>query len=427
MNLIYDKTSKLSEIENLNLLTNVSEKIVEQNKSKFDELKDSYIEILMEQRMKNVELFLMKIGNIHKFNELLLKHVKEVKSDKDLEALLTWSLCAKNRNSLTDAERTKLEEWLEKIKIYRQILVLFDKVNIEEYENITWHNILELAENNTSVLINFLINISTDLELCNQLLKFHPLQSKNEEIYKIFIAALNKETFNQQHDTLFKIIQNYSSKFLFDFFDYSLDYIHNMKSMMFILNYLSSHHTMTPRNRIIRYQKFQISCTIISHLDVRDTQLWSLAAYPLILLEQILMNSKIEVLNNMASELRALLESQPSCNLCKTTSRNYQIGEIIVYDYDAYHKGFIISNDCLDFLFKIYAAKALDFQIIDIPSLSNPSIHSGAQNSDTVQIHQIPKTIPSKENWVKDNEAVFCMCCRKSKFSLLTRRHHCRR
>jgi zinc finger FYVE domain-containing protein 26 len=180
----------------------------------------------------------------------------------------------------------------------------------------------------------------------------------------------------------------------------------------------------------IRYQKFQISCTIISHLDENDLQLWSLAAYPLILIEQLLMNSKIEILNGVIKKLRNQLEGQPSCNLCNSSNssnKNYQIGEVLVYDFDAYHKGYKISNDCLDFLFKIYAAKALDFQIIDIPSHSNPSTYSGTQSDTTIHVHQIPKEIPSRDQWVPDNEAIFCMCCKKSKFSLLNRRHHCRR
>lgn len=28
--------------------------------------------------------------------------------------------------------------------------------------------------------------------------------------------------------------------------------------------------------------------------------------------------------------------------------------------------------------------------------------------------------------WVPDNEAVVCMCCKKTQFTMLIRRHHCR-
>lgn len=39
----------------------------------------------------------------------------------------------------------------------------------------------------------------------------------------------------------------------------------------------------------------------------------------------------------------------------------------------------------------------------------------------------MPKEAPTKDQWVSDDEAKVCMCCKKSKFSLLNRRHHCRR
>ncbi|CAG9805284.1 unnamed protein product [Chironomus riparius] len=421
MNLLLDEIKNLNENGKLMMLSFVNERNVHRNKTKFNELKDDLIETLMDRNSGNVEDLLKKIGNVNKFNELLLKHIKKISSDEELEALLTWSLCAKNQKIIQDIQRKELEEWLKKIKIYRQILKLFRESKANN--DITWINILGMAENDTSVLINFLINEFTDLDLCNDLLKFHPLQERNEKVYQIFIEALNKCGFNEQHDTLFKIIQNYSGKYLVDFYEYSLDYIHNMKSMEQILDYLINSNST---NHVL-YQKFQISCIIINHLDINDVQLWTLSPYPLIIIEQLLMNSKIDSLNEIVKELRKLLNNQPSCNLCNTTSKDCQIGETLVYDFNAFHNGYRISNDCLDFLFKIYAAKALDFQIIDIPSQNNPSLHSGTQTSDIVQAHQMPKDIPSKDMWVKDNEAVFCMCCKKSKFSLLNRRHHCRR
>jgi zinc finger FYVE domain-containing protein 26 len=422
MNLVFDEINTLNGNDKLNMLSFINERNVNRNKTKFNELKDYLIEeLMMDRNSENVEDLLKKIGNIHKFNELLLKHIRKISSDEELEALLTWSLCAKNQKNVHHDHRKELEEWLKKIKIYRQILTLFKESKTNS--DITWINILRMAENDTSVLINFLINEFTDLQLCNELLKFHPLQERNEEVFKIFIDALNKRGFDDQHDTLFKIIRNYSGKYLADFFDYSLDYIHNMKSMEQILDYLIN----SSSTNLVRYEKFQISCIIINHLDVYDEQLWSLAPYPLILIEQMLMNSKIESLNSIVKELRQFLENHPSCNLCNTTSKDCKIGETLVYDFNAYHNGYRISNNCLDFLFKIYAAKALDFQIIDIPTQTNPSLYSGTQGSDIVQVHQMPKDIPSKDMWVKDNEAVFCMCCKKSKFSLLNRRHHCRR
>lgn len=124
----------------------------------------------------------------------------------------------------------------------------------------------------------------------------------------------------------------------------------------------------------------------------------------------------------IVKEVKLLLLNEPSCNVCSHTSNNYQIGKTLIYDYDPQHKNKCISSDCIDFLLKMYAAKALDFQIIDFKSYSSEdSAHSFSK------IFQVPRKVPPKEKWVADDEAKVCMCCKISQFSLLNRRHHCRR
>ena len=39
----------------------------------------------------------------------------------------------------------------------------------------------------------------------------------------------------------------------------------------------------------------------------------------------------------------------------------------------------------------------------------------------------MPATAPSKEDWVKDDDVQECMVCNTRRFTLLNRRHHCRR
>jgi zinc finger FYVE domain-containing protein 26 len=39
----------------------------------------------------------------------------------------------------------------------------------------------------------------------------------------------------------------------------------------------------------------------------------------------------------------------------------------------------------------------------------------------------VPETVPTKEEWVPNDEVVECMCCHQVAFSMFNRRHHCRR
>jgi hypothetical protein len=54
---------------------------------------------------------------------------------------------------------------------------------------------------------------------------------------------------------------------------------------------------------------------------------------------------------------------------------------------------------------------------------SNTSFKSAASKSGFV----MPLVPPSKEDWVKDDKVQECMVCDTIRFSLLNRRHHCRR
>lgn len=48
---------------------------------------------------------------------------------------------------------------------------------------------------------------------------------------------------------------------------------------------------------------------------------------------------------------------------------------------------------------------------------------SSKQSSD----FNVPIVAPSKKSWVSDDEVSVCMCCNETRFSMLNRRHHCRR
>ncbi|KAG5677152.1 hypothetical protein PVAND_006934 [Polypedilum vanderplanki] len=421
---LFKKMEKLELIDKLKMLDCITEKNWNKNKIQFDELKDSYIEMLIKTNSQGTLELLKQVGNIRKFNELLFKHIREITSDSEVKRLLGWSLYAENLKEITDLQKNELEKWLQKLKIYREILKLYKNIDGEE-SSTNWLTILHLAEYKTAELINFLIKTSPNFNLCHRLLKLHPLKTKNDKVFKILIEALNNKELNNQHEMLLKIIRTFPSQIVVDFFNQSLNLINNLDSMKLVLNSLVSQDL--PNKIRIKHQKFQLSCKIIEHLDQDNKQLWLLAPYPLIILEQTLMNSKIEILNTIVRDLRNILKSQSSCNLCSTTSKSYQIGEILVYDFDAHHKGMWISNDCIDFLLQMYAAKALDFQIVDINSLQSITTSGTTSNDSMQKAFQMPKEAPTKDLWVPDNETVSCMCCKKSKFSLLNRRHHCRR
>lgn len=96
----------------------------------------------------------------------------------------------------------------------------------------------------------------------------------------------------------------------------------------------------------------------------------------------------------------------------------------------------IISVEKIDELLRRYAEKSLDFRVITHPNprlLKTPEPTKLLQSFDSLSLASdkkqfvVPEVVPTKEEWVQNDEVVECMCCRQVTFSMFSRRHHCRR
>ena len=170
---------------------------------------------------------------------------------------------------------------------------------------------------------------------------------------------------------------------------------------------------------------------MMENMPVDDHDLvWRLLNRPLLIIEQYLMNSKLEILTKLIGSILPITSTSVKCPICsKICDSNNETDNVVVFNIDLSHDGNFINSDCVDLLLRLYAAKALDFRIVDNQSTaSEMSRHSDTLSLDSLSgFHQMPKDVPNKSNWVKDGEVSTCMCCKRSKFTLLNRRHHCRR
>lgn len=61
-------------------------------------------------------------------------------------------------------------------------------------------------------------------------------------------------------------------------------------------------------------------------------------------------------------------------------------------------------------------------------SSSNRTIPNEPPNRPTQpKDFSVPPAAPTKKLWVSDDKVSICMCCKETRFSMVTRRHHCRR
>ncbi|XP_013097242.2 zinc finger FYVE domain-containing protein 26 homolog [Stomoxys calcitrans] len=210
----------------------------------------------------------------------------------------------------------------------------------------------------------------------------------------------------------------------------------------------------------LNYRNYKISLVIFEQLSPAIRHLfWNLLKYPLLIVEQLIMNVKFEVLTKVLAVIRQELQSgnRKLCSFCFDKNGyaydihghhhpphsphkvRFQLGSqeasnasaFILLNFNLYQKDHFISNDCIDLLLRIYATKSLDYQISDTNSSSEPYSQSTCDMQQSLDslcgAFQMPSRAPTREEWVRDEEATHCMCCRRTAFSMLMRRHHCRR
>lgn len=148
---------------------------------------------------------------------------------------------------------------------------------------------------------------------------------------------------------------------------------------------------------------------------------WDLIENPLLMIEQFLMNSKLDVLANILNKVAPNLKRDSS-------------GDKLYYNIKSI-ESLVISRNAVDALLRFYAEKALDMRnprnVCPVPP--KPSDDSLLQSIDSISIEAanrpfvMPDQIPMKEQWVEDYSVDRCMLCHTSIFSMIIRRHHCRR
>lgn len=227
---------------------------------------------------------------------------------------------------------------------------------------------------------------------------------------------------------------------------------------------------------------YKMSFPIFKQFDYNlRNQLWHLIKNPLLIIEQLLMNASFELLVKVIGVIRTELDRQCSdysplpqicstfpdllqvkCSFCsnkqghgfvqnsdqrqESSSKGFlgssssQLGSLqqaqdtafILLNFNLYQPDHYITHDCIDLLLRIYATKSLDYHI---PSIE-VSPNTQNKNSGMVSVQLIDsecddintsQNVSLRSQGIKNENIRTCMCCHKTNFTMLMRRHHCRR
>lgn len=171
------------------------------------------------------------------------------------------------------------------------------------------------------------------------------------------------------------------------------------------------------------FENIRVGFQVIREIESNTRHLfWDLLEKPLLMIEQLLMNAKLELLTVIINKISPTLR------------RNDSTGDNLYYNIKSI-ESVLISQNAVDALLRYYAEKALDMRNPRNRSSSPPKPWDDSllQSIDSINIESaskpfmMPEHVPNKKQWVEDYSTDRCMMCKISIFSMIIRRHHCRR
>lgn len=400
-------------------------------------IQDTLIENIL-QLSGNQYNMIENFVDIHRMAKYVIDKVEHIENHKLALHLIRTVLLHKNVNNLPKDQTSRLKEYLTNIKLYASInCVLTDNHSVEN----AWINVMKISKEEPERILYLLID-KNHYDLCYQWIQISLILKTEALIKPKFIKLLmQKISDNRQNESksFIKLCQVLLKSMVQQMDTNLLALLRNRKLLQYLTDYLIE---KSPNENNV-YNNYKISLRIFDVLDERIAEtLWDIAFEPLLIIEQFIINTRFEILSIILKAIRPRIKNN-KCTVCNgSQSSDYFSRDIMEknplykqvmggdsktnWEFIVNYKHHTISNECIDLLLRIYASKALDY-------------HVGNQAEVVAQLNEmtsldslcgtfaIPREAPDKANWVKDEETTHCMCCRRSVFTMMNRRHHCRR
>ncbi|XP_017271896.1 zinc finger FYVE domain-containing protein 26 isoform X2 [Kryptolebias marmoratus] len=310
----------------------------------------------------------------------------------------------------------------------------------------TWQELRAESKTHPESMLSLILE-AKEFSLCEQWVELYPVseQLKLKLQTEHLLSLLEKE----QTDEAFQLLEGLADLGVgVDVCERALDRRPGLAACHFLADYLTLHsQRRVSEARRQHIHALHLGSKVLLTLPPAARQdYFPLVSEPLLMLEQLLMNLKVEWAEVAMQTLRSLLIGQEA--------------------------GF--SAEDVDKLLADYACKALDFScaprertrsdsvislqdtLLQCPnqessSQSSSRIESPASSTNNTPTHtssasssdrergssarrrrslakfQPPDQPPAKKDWVPDTQHDVCMVCRRERFTMFNRRHHCRR
>ncbi|XP_047467428.1 zinc finger FYVE domain-containing protein 26 isoform X2 [Mugil cephalus] len=344
----------------------------------------------------------------------------------------------------TDASlRTELELKKKELDIYHWMLNLQPRLPWA-----TWQELRTKSKTDSESMLSMILE-AKEFALCKQWVELYPVSDQLRlQLHTEHLLYLLEKG---QTDEAFQLLEGLSDSVVgLDICERALDRRPGLAACHFLADYLTLHfqRQVSPARRRHIHALHLGSKVLLTLPPASQQDYFPLLSEPLLMLEQLLMNLKVDWADVAVRTLRSLLVGHEA--------------------------GF--SAEDIDKLLADYAGKALDFSCAprersrsdsvislqdalmqcpaqDTVSVSSARIESQTNSSASTPTHAPsvtssdrerdrgstgrkrrtsakflpPDQPPARKDWVPDTQQHVCMVCRRERFTMFNRRHHCRR
>ncbi|XP_075281763.1 zinc finger FYVE domain-containing protein 26 isoform X2 [Opisthocomus hoazin] len=371
-------------------------------------------------------LFLVKNPTLR--SRLALRCLDKWPLDACLEIL---AYCISD-SGVTDELKASLQSRKKELQVYQKIL----NVQNEPLWN-DWQDLRNTCTDDPQAVMNIILK-AKDYELCEEWGHLYPVP--REDLISLHRDHLLHLLDMGDMEKALQLLQRIEDPGIcLAISEQSLDQHPNLAASHFLADYLTAHFyanlTTARRNEI--QALYMGSKVLLTLPELSRVNYFHLSSRPLLMLEQLLMNMKVDWVAVAVQTLHQLLAGQ----------------EI----------GFTVED--IDDLLSKYAEKALNFpfalkekrsdsliriqeslsQLWECEALSksgsselSPVTFTGVTVSASPRDRSLqqnlfpqefvpPEKPPPKQQWIPDDTETICMVCKTERFTMFNRRHHCRR
>ncbi|KAM9707292.1 zinc finger FYVE domain-containing protein 26 [Menidia menidia] len=363
-----------------------------------------------------------------------------------LQALERWPLsacqeliefCLNDPNTETSL-KTDLELKNKELCIYGRMLDLKPPLPWA-----TWQELGAESKRNPETVFSMILE-AKEFSLCEQWIELYPvsgqlgLQLQTEHL----LCLLEKG----QTDEAFQLLESISDVGL-DVCERALDRHPGLAACHFLADYLTLHfHRHVSPARRQHIHTLNLGSKVLLTLPQAARQdYFHLLSEPLLMLEQLLMNLKVEWAEVAVRTLRSLLVGQEAGFGAEDIDKLLADYAGRALDFSCAPRERSRSDSVISLQEVLMQCPAQDSSSQSSTRLESPASSSSSTPTRTAsasstdrekdrgssgrkrRLFQPPDQPPDRKDWVPDTQHNVCMVCRRERFTMFNRRHHCRR